>query len=197
MFLHSFVEKELKKHHVAACERWGFDFAAGAPMAEHKQYTWERVPPTNTVPEMYTLSRAAHIRDVRLLAAAAAAAAAATTDTNNYNDLLDERAERSNRIPTIIEIESIAAAVTKSAVQQQQQQSTVEMASSSESVNAATAAAATVATTATIESTTSTTTATANVTLSPMRLRQSTSEKRQPKITGKFFFVIILEVSVK
>lgn len=91
-----FAEEELAKHQLAASQRWGFDFARGQPLEDTKLYLWERVPPTNDIPEMYTLSRAAHIRSI-------------DNDltkspnkrrhyrTSSYIDLLDERSELSNK----------------------------------------------------------------------------------------------------
>ncbi|XP_037036174.1 cyclin-dependent kinase inhibitor 1 [Bradysia coprophila] len=76
-----FAENELANLQLAANERWGFDFAQCVPIPDNKKYIWERVPPTN--PEMYTIIRAAHLRE--------------TSTAPNYNDLLlDERANRAN-----------------------------------------------------------------------------------------------------
>lgn len=67
---------------MAASERWGFNFAKCAPIADNKNYIWERVPPTT--PEMYTIIRAAHVRET-------------TSSPPSFNDLLlDERSERAN-----------------------------------------------------------------------------------------------------
>lgn len=145
-FDYSFVEKELTKHHVAACDRWGFNFVHGYPLADHKQYIWERVPPTTTIPQMYTLSRAAHVRISS--AAAVAAANLASSLESTYTDLLDERAEKSNRpAPEIIDRLELPMEA---------------------------------------EASTATTTTTTPSSPMQMKLRGSTNEKRQPKITGEF-----------
>lgn len=76
-----FAENELANLQLAASERWGFNFAQCVPISDSKNYIWERVPPTN--PEMYTIIRAAHLRE--------------TSTPPNFNDLLlDERADRAN-----------------------------------------------------------------------------------------------------
>lgn len=130
---------------MAACDRWGFNFVHGYPLADHKQYIWERVPPTTTIPQMYTLSRAAHVR-ISSAAAVAAAANLASSLESTYTDLLDERADKSNRpapeITDRLEVPMEAEAATAS-----------------------------------------TTTPSSPL---QMKLRGSSSEKRQPKITGEF-----------
>lgn len=59
-----FAEEELAKHQIAASQKWGFDFVRGCPLEDPKLFLWQRVPPTNEIPEMYALSRAAHIRPI-------------------------------------------------------------------------------------------------------------------------------------
>lgn len=59
-----FAEEELAKHQISASQKWGFDFVRGIPLEDPNLFLWERVPPTNEIPEMYTLSRAAHIRPI-------------------------------------------------------------------------------------------------------------------------------------
>lgn len=76
-----FAENELANLQLAASERWGFNFAQCVPITDNKNYIWERVPPTN--PEMYTIIRAAHLRET-------------ITPPNFNNLLLDERADRAN-----------------------------------------------------------------------------------------------------
>lgn len=49
---------------MSASQKWGFDFVRGCPLEDTKLFLWERVPPTNEIPEMYALSRAAHIRPI-------------------------------------------------------------------------------------------------------------------------------------
>uniref|UniRef100_A0A1L8DLQ9 Putative cyclin-dependent kinase inhibitor n=1 Tax=Nyssomyia neivai TaxID=330878 RepID=A0A1L8DLQ9_9DIPT len=58
-----FIQKELTKTQVEASKRWGFDFSRGQPLQETSQFVWKRVPPT-VMPEMFTLSRAAHCREI-------------------------------------------------------------------------------------------------------------------------------------
>lgn len=78
-----FAENELANLQLAASERWGFNFAKCVPIPDNKNYIWERVPPTT--PEMYTIIRAAHLRET------------SNISPPNFNDLLlDERADRAN-----------------------------------------------------------------------------------------------------
>lgn len=81
-----FAENELANLQLAASERWGFNFAQCTPIADNKNYIWERVPPTN--PEMYTIIRAAHIRET--------SSSSSSSQANFNNLLLDERADRAN-----------------------------------------------------------------------------------------------------
>ena len=83
----------MTKHHLEASKKWGFNFLMGYPMPGHKRYEWERVPPTNSIPEMYTLSRAAHLREVK------------TEQRCELNDLLDERAEQSYSDDRLLDLE--------------------------------------------------------------------------------------------
>lgn len=81
---------------MAASERWGFDFVRGKPMEDTKLFLWERVPPTNDIPEMYTLSRAAHIRHIDADHQMRSPSKRRQYRTSSYIDLLDERSEQSN-----------------------------------------------------------------------------------------------------
>lgn len=88
-----FAEEELAKHQVSASQRWGFDFARGVPLSDTKLFLWERVMPDNEIPEMYTLSRAAHIRPIDDLLQSPVKR---NHHSSSYIDMLDELAERSN-----------------------------------------------------------------------------------------------------
>lgn len=90
----------MAKHQQAVSQRWGFDFVRGQPLTDAKVYLWERVPPTNDIPEMYTLSRAAHARphtDAELLRSPRSHSRCHYR-TSSYIDLLDERAEQANQM---------------------------------------------------------------------------------------------------
>lgn len=67
----------------------------GCPLEETKLFLWERVPPTNEIPEMYALSRAAHIRPID--PDRTPSKKRRNTRRDSYLDLYDELAERSNR----------------------------------------------------------------------------------------------------
>ncbi|CAD7088931.1 unnamed protein product [Hermetia illucens] len=77
-------ENELDRHHDTACKKWGFDFRSGYPLSNHNQYIWERVSYTEFIPEVYTLSRAAHVREVPEF------------EPTERDLLMDERAAREN-----------------------------------------------------------------------------------------------------
>lgn len=80
---------------MSASQKWGFDFVRGCPLEETKLFLWERVPPTNEIPEMYALSRAAHIRPIDPDRTPSKKRRATRRDS--FLDLYDELAERSNR----------------------------------------------------------------------------------------------------
>lgn len=82
---------------MAATQRWGFDFVRGQPLEDTKLFLWERVPPTNDIPEMYTLSRAAHIRHIEADQQMRSPSKRRQYRTSSYIDLLDERSEQSNK----------------------------------------------------------------------------------------------------
>lgn len=90
----------MAKHQQAASQRWGFDFVRGKPLDDTKLFLWERVPPTNDYPEVYTLSRAAHIRhieaDHQMRSPSKQHRQYRTESYIDYIDLLDERSEQSN-----------------------------------------------------------------------------------------------------
>lgn len=78
-FVHSFCETQLKKNVAESSLRWNFDFVSGQPIrSPDSKYIWERVPPLsgddsasvldNGGP-MMTLSSAAHIRTIQVIAA--------------------------------------------------------------------------------------------------------------------------------
>lgn len=90
-----FAEEELAKHQMSASQKWGFDFVRGCPLEETKLFLWERVPPTNEIPEMYALSRAAHIRPID--PDRTPSKKRRNTRRDSFLDLYDELADRSNR----------------------------------------------------------------------------------------------------
>lgn len=80
---------------MSASQKWGFDFVRGCPIEDTKLFLWERVPPTNEIPEMYALSRAAHIRPIDPDRTPSKKRRHVRRDS--FLDLYDELAERSNR----------------------------------------------------------------------------------------------------
>lgn len=90
-----FAEEELAKHQMSASQKWGFDFVRGCPLEDTKLFLWERVPPTNEIPEMYALSRAAHIRPID--PDRTPSKKRRHTRRDSFLDLYDELHERSNR----------------------------------------------------------------------------------------------------
>ncbi|XP_031619639.1 uncharacterized protein LOC116338486 [Contarinia nasturtii] len=90
-----FAEEELAKHQMSASQKWGFDFVRGCPMEDTKLFLWERVPPTNEIPEMYALSRAAHIRPIEPDRTPSKKRHHMRRDS--FLDLYDELADQSNR----------------------------------------------------------------------------------------------------
>ncbi|KAH8324724.1 cyclin-dependent kinase inhibitor 1 [Drosophila bipectinata] len=76
---------ELERHQEMATQKWGFDFRAGCPLAEKSPFVWERVSfqESSFAPEMYTLTRAAHVRPVE-------------SSPSDMDTLLNERSEREN-----------------------------------------------------------------------------------------------------
>ncbi|XP_073813694.1 cyclin-dependent kinase inhibitor dacapo [Musca autumnalis] len=79
--------EELEKSQERASRKWGFDFRTGSPLSANSQYIWERVSTQENqiAPEMYTLTRAAHVRPT-------------PAPKTNLEMLMDERAERENHL---------------------------------------------------------------------------------------------------
>jgi len=69
-----------------ATQKWGFDFRAGCPLNEKSSFIWERVSfqESSFAPEMYTLTRAAHVRP------------SADSSPSDMDVLVNERSEREN-----------------------------------------------------------------------------------------------------
>lgn len=77
--------EELDKQQDRAIKKWGFDFRNGSPLTTNTQFVWERISyqESNRAPEVYTLTRAAHVRPAPVV-------------PSNADLLMDERAEREN-----------------------------------------------------------------------------------------------------
>ncbi|XP_068144935.1 cyclin-dependent kinase inhibitor 1 [Drosophila tropicalis] len=76
---------ELERHQELATQKWGFDFRSGCPVVPEKtHFVWERVSfqESSFAPEMYTLTRAAHVRP------------RAEDPSSDMDLLMNERAER-------------------------------------------------------------------------------------------------------
>lgn len=76
---------ELERHQELATQKWGFDFRADRPLNANGSFIWERVSSQESTfaPQMYTLTRAAHVRtDV--------------SATSDMDMLLMERSDREN-----------------------------------------------------------------------------------------------------
>lgn len=182
-----FVETELTKHHKTASDRWGFNFVHGYPLSDHKQFMWERVPPTSGVPQMYTLSRAAHTRPIHTESAAAAAArlscAASACLQPTFDELLDERAERANRPsnPRLLLVDHSASSSTSD-------ESDTSLSPQKAHISLTITAAASpimMQTRSTIHQQQSTTRSATASSPASSTLRSSPREKRQPRITGE------------
>lgn len=79
---------ELERHQEMATQKWGFDFRADRPLNGNGSFIWERVSSqeSNFAPQMYTLTRAAHVRnDVN-------------GEPTDMDTLLMERADRENLV---------------------------------------------------------------------------------------------------
>lgn len=72
-----------------AAQRWGFDFRTGQPTTATSPYKWERVVVPEIVPEMYTLTRAAHIREI-------------ITPPTEQDVLIDDRSAKENSMDDIL-----------------------------------------------------------------------------------------------
>lgn len=81
-------DENMGKQQDVATKKWGFDFRSGYPLSEHQQYIWE-VETSEFIPQSYTLSRAAHVREIPSYEISAA------------DRLLDERAARQNASSSI------------------------------------------------------------------------------------------------
>jgi len=75
-----------------ATQKWGFDFRAGCPLTEKSSFIWERVSfqESSFAPEMYTLTRAAHVRP------------SADSSPSDMDVLVNERSERENFGPNLV-----------------------------------------------------------------------------------------------
>lgn len=79
---------ELERHQEMATQKWGFDFRTDRPLSANGSFIWERVSSQESTfaPQMYTLTRAAHVRnDVN-----------ASAMPSDMDTLLNERADREN-----------------------------------------------------------------------------------------------------
>ncbi|XP_059608805.1 cyclin-dependent kinase inhibitor 1 [Phlebotomus argentipes] len=88
-----FIQRELTKSQREATKRWGFDFSRGEPVQDHGQFVWKRVPPA-VMPQMYTLSRAAHCREIPTCSDASD-----SEDVSPDQELMDSRAHNEHRQP--------------------------------------------------------------------------------------------------
>ncbi|KAH8270756.1 hypothetical protein KR018_000204 [Drosophila ironensis] len=81
----------LERYQEMATQKWGFDFRAGCPLTETSAFSWERVSSQESTyaPEMYTLTRAAHVRRVE-------------STPSDMDTLLNERSERENIGSTLV-----------------------------------------------------------------------------------------------
>ncbi|XP_064537997.1 uncharacterized protein dap [Drosophila montana] len=79
---------ELERHQELATKKWGFDFRSDRPLAKNASYIWERVSTQESdyAPQMYTLTRAAHVRPD------------AYDSASDMDALLNERADRENLV---------------------------------------------------------------------------------------------------
>ncbi|XP_017066626.1 cyclin-dependent kinase inhibitor 1 [Drosophila eugracilis] len=77
---------ELERHQELATQKWGFDFRAGCPLPEKSSFIWERVSfqESSFAPEMYTLTRAAHVRP------------STESSPSDMDILVNQRSEREN-----------------------------------------------------------------------------------------------------
>ncbi|KAH8405457.1 hypothetical protein KR215_000199 [Drosophila sulfurigaster] len=81
---------ELERHQEMATQKWGFDFRADRPLSANGSFIWERVSSQESTfaPQMYTLTRAAHVRSN--------ANASDSALPSDMDVLLNERADREN-----------------------------------------------------------------------------------------------------
>ncbi|KAH8384758.1 hypothetical protein KR093_007792 [Drosophila rubida] len=81
---------ELERHQEVSTQKWGFDFRADRPLVTNGSFIWERVSSQESTyaPQMYTLTRAAHMRT--------SSSANASATPSDMDVLLNERADREN-----------------------------------------------------------------------------------------------------
>lgn len=209
----------MAKHQLAASQRWGFDFVRGQPLSDTKLFLWERVPPTNDIPEMYTLSRAAHVRTnpTDNLLKSPCSRNRRHYRTSSYIDLLDERAEQSNKSTENLRDLSFedvdGHSATSSCDESSFEDSTLhdhhlhhheKMLIDSIGTTASSSASlcTTITRSCTNNNNSQSTTVTSNHSSSnSIRCSPRNREKRQPKITGKspayFSFIQLLEQTIK
>ncbi|KAH8299687.1 hypothetical protein KR044_004596 [Drosophila immigrans] len=79
---------ELERHQEMATQKWGFDFRADRPLTANGSFIWERVSSQESTfaPQMYTLTRAAHVRSN----------SSASGMPSDMDALMNERADREN-----------------------------------------------------------------------------------------------------
>ncbi|KAM8711076.1 hypothetical protein ACLKA7_000240 [Drosophila subpalustris] len=79
---------ELERHQEMATQKWGFDFRTDRPLGANGSFIWERVSSQESTfaPQMYTLTRAAHVRSD----------ANDSAMPSDMDTLLNERADREN-----------------------------------------------------------------------------------------------------
>lgn len=88
-FQNRLFEEEIKTHQENAAKKWGFDFRNGTP-TQSATYSWERVVVPEIVPEMYTLTRAAHVREI------------ITEPPTEQDILMDERFSKENSLDEML-----------------------------------------------------------------------------------------------
>lgn len=157
-----FFSAELELQQERASQKWGFDFRADRPLASNASYNWQRVSSQESTfaPQMYTLTRAAHVRP-------------AVGPASDMEALLNDRADRENSANSSLD----ASTDTEYDSQDESLSFKCSSSSSSISVVASTSAAALIASAAS--------SATATTCSSPAQQR-----KRQLKITGEFRFLL-------
>lgn len=141
-----------------ACKRWGFDFRNGYPIGGNSQYIWERVSFNDFIPEMYTLSRAAHLRELPIL------------ETTGDDILIDARAAKENELSSSnIVINSFTSDIDDDSAGEDETSATYIFNVPIDGQHSRLVAAA----------------ATAAAAAAAAACRQLRNKRRQPKITGK------------
>lgn len=94
-FNSSLVETQLKRHVVDASSRWSFDFSTDQPIrSPDSKYVWERIPqlddrlamsptPDNGPGPVMTLSSAAHMRTIQVVAGASSPSSRSASSSAN------------------------------------------------------------------------------------------------------------------